>query len=174
MGEHNLTELVKLINAAITSQRELLITNYRDSSGSKRDVVVQIRGADWYQTLIDETITWLQVVLATPEHEAWRLLGPDRAETRKALRRALDDLRGREKKASRWSPAVEGPAGDLLQRSETTPAGVVYLRNVERKDTELTPGNGSPAARIQRIWPMAKYNSMFKLEQGSYDSIQLI
>lgn len=168
-----LDQLIPLIEGCLNGSRVLEITGYQGSDGAKRDEKLQLHDSNWYGELVKETEEWLRSLLKDKKHADWTRLGGRDAESVGAVQRALDGLLQKTKQAapSRWRPACKGPAGDVLQTLESKP-GVIYLRNVSRvKPSSETP-EGTPAARIQKVWPLARYNVMLRLTPGSYSLIQ--
>jgi hypothetical protein len=175
MAKELLVRLCTIVDTALKGSCELIVTAYRDDSGTERDIRLGLKPDNWYQSLLDESVLWLQEILKNKRHKAWAQLGPDIAESKAAIERALVGLQQREKKASRWEAAVAGPAGTYLQRTSSNNNQAVYLRNVERISSDVpSPGTGSPASRITRLWPLAKYNTMLKLEPGKFADIHVI
>lgn len=171
-----LEEIIPVIEGCLKGSRVLEVERYRGSDGVERTETLRLHDGKWYGELIAETTTWLKSLLKDKAHADWAKLGGRDAESVGAVQRALDGLAQKSKQAtpeSKWKPVCKGPVGDILQTLESKP-GVVYLRNVSRVKVSNEVPTGTPAARIQKIWPLAKFNIMLRLTKDSYENLKQV
>lgn len=174
-----LQQLIHTISNSLASGScEILVKGYQRADKTCEDVRLRLHKQTWYGELMQQTTQWLQAMLDDVQHPDWVKLGEDRAEATGAVQRALEKFQqknaGAADAVSIWQPAVNGPVGDNLQLKGTD-QNVIYLRNVSKlPEVELQPGTGTPAARLQRISPLFRYNTMLRLEPGKFETVEVL